>query len=74
MEKQMKAERERREAILRAEGEKQLRHPDRRGREAESAVLRADAKKQEQILEAAGPRRGHPDRAARDRRGHPAHQ
>ena len=42
MEKQMKAERERREAILRAEGEK------------ESAVLRADAKKQEQILEAQG--------------------
>ena len=42
MEKQMKAERERREAILRAEGEK------------ESAILRADAKKQEQILEAQG--------------------
>ena len=42
MEKQMKAERERREAILRAEGEK------------ESAILRADAKKQEQILEAEG--------------------
>ena len=42
MEKQMKAERERREAILRAEGEKR------------SAILRADAKKQEQILEAEG--------------------
>ena len=42
MEKQMKAERERREAILRAEGEK------------ESAILRADAKKQAQILEAQG--------------------
>ena len=42
MEKQMKAERERREAILRAEGEK------------ESAILRADAKKQQQILEAEG--------------------
>ena len=40
MEKQMKAERERREAILRAEGE--------------SAILRADAKKQQQILEAEG--------------------
>ena len=39
MEKQMKAERERREAILRAE---------------ESAILRADAKKQQQILEAEG--------------------
>ena len=42
MEKQMKAERERREAILEAEGEK------------ESAILRADAKKQQQILEAEG--------------------
>ena len=42
MEKQMKAERERREAILRAEGEKR------------AAILRADAKKQEQILEAEG--------------------
>ena len=42
MEKQMKAEREKRSAILTAEGEK------------ESAILRADAKKQEQILEAQG--------------------
>ena len=40
MEKQMKAERERREAILQAEGEKQ------------SAVLRAEAAKQAQILAA----------------------
>ncbi|WP_432662374.1 SPFH domain-containing protein [Wukongibacter baidiensis] len=40
MEKQMRAERERREAILRAEGEKK------------SAVLRAEGKKQSAILEA----------------------
>ena len=51
MEKQMKAERERREAILRAEGEKRSAILMAEG-EKESAVLRADAKKQEQILEA----------------------
>ena len=53
MEKQMKAERERREAILRAEGEKRSAILMAEG-EKESAVLRADAKKQEQILEAQG--------------------
>ena len=42
MEKQMKAERERREAILRAEGEKK------------SAILRAEAKKEATIREAEG--------------------
>ena len=53
MEKQMKAERERREAILRAEGEKRAAILTAEG-EKESAILRADAKKQEQILEAQG--------------------
>ena len=53
MEKQMKAERERREAILRAEGEKRSAILTAEG-EKESAILRADAKKQEQILEAQG--------------------
>ena len=53
MEKQMKAERERREAILRAEGEKRAAILEAEG-EKESAILRADAKKQEQILEAEG--------------------
>ena len=53
MEKQMKAERERREAILRAEGEKQAAILEAEG-EKESAILRADAKKQQQILEAQG--------------------
>ena len=72
MEKQMKAERERREAILAprakrsailtAEGEK------------ESAILRADAKKAGADPRGTGPRRSHPDHAACDRRGHPAHQ
>ena len=53
MEKQMKAERERREAILRAEGEKKSAILEAEG-EKESAILRADAKKQQQILEAEG--------------------
>ena len=53
MEKQMKAERERREAILRAEGEKRAAILEAEG-EKEAAILRASAKKQEQILEAEG--------------------
>ena len=53
MEKQMKAERERRESILKAEGEKKSAILIAEG-ERESAVLRADAKKQSQILEAEG--------------------
>ena len=53
MEKQMKAERERRESILRAEGEKRAAILEAEG-EKESAILRADAKKQQQILEAQG--------------------
>lgn len=53
MERQMKAERERREAILRAEGEKRSAILVAEG-EKESAILRADAKKQQNILEAEG--------------------
>ncbi len=53
MEKQMKAERERREAILRAEGEKKSAILEAEG-ERESAILKADAKKQAAILEAEG--------------------
>ena len=53
MEKQMKAERERRVAILRAEGEKRSAILTAEG-EKESAILRADAKKQQKILEAEG--------------------
>ena len=53
MERQMKAERERREAILQAEGEKKSAILIAEG-ERESAILRADAKKQQQILEAEG--------------------
>ena len=53
MEKQMKAERERREAILKAEGEKKASILEAEGAR-ESAILRADAKKQQQILEAQG--------------------
>ena len=64
MEKQMKAERERREAVTRAEGEKTAAILTaeaekqsailRAEAEKESAILRADAKKQQQILEAEG--------------------
>ncbi len=53
MEKQMKAERERREAILRAEGEKAAAILEAQG-EKESAVLRATAKKEAAVLEAEG--------------------
>jgi regulator of protease activity HflC (stomatin/prohibitin superfamily) len=53
MEKQMKAERERREAILRAEGDKRSAILEAEG-EKEAAILRADAKKQAEILEAEG--------------------
>ena len=53
MEKQMKAERERREAILRAEGQKQSQILVAEG-EKQSAILRADAAKQAAILQAEG--------------------
>ena len=53
MEKQMKAERERREAILIAEGEKKSAVLRAEG-EKESAVLRAEAQKIEMIKEAEG--------------------
>ncbi len=53
MEKQMKAERERRESILKAEGEKKSAILLAEG-ERESAILRADAQKQSHILEAEG--------------------
>ncbi len=51
MEKQMKAERERREAILRAEGEKKSAVLVAEG-EKESRILQAEAEKQSQILRA----------------------
>lgn len=53
MERQMKAERERRENILRAEGEKKSAILIAEG-EKESAILRAEAKKQAAIREAEG--------------------
>ena len=53
MEKQMKAERERREAILKAEGEKKASILTAEG-EKESTILRAEAKKQAAIKEAEG--------------------
>ncbi len=64
MEKQMKAERQRRESILRAEGEKRSQILVAEGEkesailraqaEKESAILRADAVRQQKILEAEG--------------------
>ncbi len=53
MEKQMRAERERRESILKAEGEKKSAILIAEG-EKESAILRAEAKKEAQIKEAEG--------------------
>lgn len=53
MERQMKAEREKRESILLAEGEKQSKILIAEG-EKESAILRADAVKEQKIREAAG--------------------
>ena len=53
MEKQMRAERERREKILQAEGEKKAAILIAEG-EKESSILRADAKREAQIREADG--------------------
>lgn len=53
MEKQMKAEREKREAILIAEGKKEAAIREAEG-EKESAILRAEAKKEAAIQEADG--------------------
>ena len=53
MEKQMRAERERRETILQAEGKKKAAILEAEG-EKESAILRAEAKKEQMIREAEG--------------------
>ena len=53
MEKQMKAERERRESILQAEGEKASKILAAEG-EKQSAILKADAQKQARIMQAEG--------------------
>ena len=53
MEKQMKAERERRESILQAEGEKARKILVAEG-EKQSAILKADAQKQARIMQAEG--------------------
>ncbi len=53
MEKQMKAEREKRAVILKAEGEKQAAITAAEG-EKQSAILRGEAVKQQRILEAQG--------------------
>ncbi|MFA6692871.1 MAG: peptidase, partial [Acholeplasmataceae bacterium] len=53
MEKQMRAEREKRQTILIAEGEKRAEILKAEG-EAEAVLLRAEANKQQRILEAEG--------------------
>lgn len=53
MEKQMRAEREKREAVLRAEGERQASVLQAQG-EKEAAILRAEARKIEMLREAEG--------------------
>ncbi|MBR5741763.1 MAG: SPFH/Band 7/PHB domain protein [Firmicutes bacterium] len=58
MEKQMKAEREKREAILTAEGKKQSAITLAEG-EKEAAILRADAVKEQRIREAQGEAEAH---------------
>ena len=73
MEKQMRAERERREAILQAEGQKQSQILVAEG-EKQSAILRADAEKQAAILQAEGAKQAHHEGAAGHRRRHQAHQ
>lgn len=55
MEKQMKAERERRQSILKAEGVKQSQILEAEG-EKQALILRADAAKQSKILDAEGQR------------------
>ena len=55
MEKQMKAEREKRQSILRAEGDKHSQIPVAEG-EKQSAILRAEAEKESAILRADGVR------------------
>lgn len=60
MEKQMRAERERREAILIAEGEKKSQVLIAEGQK-EAAILQAEAKKQTAIKEAEGQSEAHPD-------------
>ena len=69
MEKQMKAERERREAILRAEGEKKSTVLVAEGKK-ESAILDAEAEKQAAILRAEGKERGNDPRGRRSGRSY----
>ena len=75
MEKQMKAERDRRQAILQAEGTKHSAILVAEG-EKESAILRADAEKQAAILRAQGEADGRlgqdPERGLPQRPGHQA--
>ena len=65
MEKQMKAERERREQILRAEGEKEAKILKAEA-EKQSAILAAEAEKQAQILRAEADREARIKRAEGD--------
>ena len=70
MEKQMKAERQRRESILRAEGEKKSAILVAEG-EKESAILRADAVREQRIREAEGEAQALTDRSEGPGRFHP---
>ena len=70
MEKQMRAERDRRAAILTAEGTKQSQVLTAEG-EKQAAVLTAEGQKQAAILRSAGRGAGDPDRVQRDPRRPP---
>ena len=70
MEKQMKAERERREAILRAEGEKKSTILVAEGNK-ESVILDAEAEKQAAILRAEAKKEANNPGGSRSGRGYP---
>ena len=70
MEKQMRADREKRAAILQAEGVKQAQILTAEG-EKQSAILKAEGQKQAAILAARGPGRGDRHRLQGDPRGQP---
>ncbi len=73
MEKQMRAERDRRAAILTAEGEKQAQILTAEG-EKQAAVLRAEGEKQAAVLQAEGEAAGDRHGLHRDPRGPPTRE
>ena len=73
MEKQMRAEREKRAVILASEGERDAKINQAEG-EKQQVIKASEATRQQQINEARGRGRGDPRRGARDRRGARQHR